>query len=159
MEIKSLKSQYCSPDGHRSWKVSWEDLNSHIQSDVDKAGAGKNVGKVHVSVKVPGLHSLAWCRTKARARTLGLQPCPRRKQGRAYKGLPVRLADVKIDFSSRGCVCWPATDLPRKACCPQPWRWGRNPQQKGGGGCSKADRPPSEGCEQTAATISACGLQ
>lgn len=159
MGIKSLKSQYCSPDGHRSWKVSWEDLNSYVQSDMDKAGAGKKVGKIHVSVKVPGLHSLAWHRTKARAKTLGLQPCPGRKEGRAYKGLPVRLVHVKIDVSNRGWACWPTTDLPRKARCPQPWRCGRNPQQKGGGGCSKADRPLSEGCEQTAATISACGLQ
>ena len=41
MGIKSLKSHDCSPDGYRSWRVSSEELNSYVQSDMDKAGAGK----------------------------------------------------------------------------------------------------------------------
>lgn len=96
---------------------------------------------------------------RSQGKEVGASTASQEDGGKSLQGQPVWLADVQIHISNGGWACWPAADLLRKACCPQPLWWDRNPQQKDGGGWSKAAQPLSEGCEQTAATISACGLQ
>lgn len=64
------------------------------------------------------------------------------------------LTDVKIPISNMGWACRAAADLLRKAHVP-----GHSGVEETLSHRRVAAQPPSEGCEQTAATISACGLQ